>query len=134
MRCIFICLLCFCLCGCSYPAPPGEAHGSRVITSVEVTATENGQLHRYHYNTETKVRTILTYLRRIKPELAVSIDPDTFRTEQYCVTLHLSDGSQTVYRQLHTEYLQKNDGVWRSIDPAHGSALVRILKELPPDA
>lgn len=62
MRCIFICLLCLCLCGCTYYAPPGEAHGSRVITSVEVTATENGQLNRYRYNTETKVRTILTYL------------------------------------------------------------------------
>ena len=133
MRRIFILLAALLLTGCSYAAPPGECHGSRVITSVEITANEDGQVRHYRYDTETKVRTVLTYLRRTKPELAVSIDPDTFRTVRYTVTLSLSDGTQTVYRQLHTEYLQKDGGLWRSIDPAHGNALIRIINELPPD-
>jgi len=133
MRRFFMIIIALLLTGCSYAAPPGEAHGSRVITAVEVTATEEGQLRRYRYNTESKVRTLLAYLRRIKPELATNIDPDTFRTNSYRITLLLSDGTQSVYHQLHTEYLQKDGGLWRSIDPAHGSALVRILHELPPD-
>ena len=133
MRCIFIFLLSLFLCGCSYAAPPGENHGSRVITALEIRANENGREQVYRYHTEGKVRTILTYLRRIRPELAVAIDPDTFRTNRYTLTLTLSDGTQTVYRQLHNEYLQKDGGMWRSIDPAHGSALARLLQELPPD-
>ena len=133
MRCIFIILLSLFLCGCSYAALPGENHGSRVITALEIRANENGREQVYRYHTEGKVRTILTYLRRIRPELAVAIDPDTFRTNRYTLTLTLSDGTQTVYRQLHNEYLQKDGGMWRSIDPAHGSALARLLQELPPD-
>ena len=126
--------LLICLSGCSYAAPPGEDHGSRVITSVEVTAAWDGKVETFHYTREEKIRTLMTYLRRIKPELATTIAPDTFRTDAYRITLHLSDGNAVVYHQLHGEYLQKNGGVWRSINPSHGSALVRILKELPPDA
>ncbi len=134
MRRIFILFLPLLFMGCTYYAPPGENHASRVITAVEVSATQQGKTHHYRYTTETKVRALMTYLRRIKPELSTNIDPDTFRTDQYFITLFLSDGTTTQYRQLHTEYLQKDDGLWRSIDPAHGSALSRLLRELPSDA
>lgn len=133
MRRIFVLLLLVLLTGCTYYAPPGEHHGSRVVTAVEVSASVDGLLLRRRYTGEEKMRTVLTYLRKLKPQLFANIDPETFRTNAFRITLTLSDGSRQVFHQLHDQYLQKNDGAWHSIDPAYGSALVRLLEELPSD-
>ena len=133
MRRFFILLVAFALGGCSYAAPPGENHGPRVITSIEVTASMDGRLSSYRYTQDKKIRTVMTYLRKATPDRSVSITPDTFRTDAYRITVHLSDGTKKVYHQLYSDYLQKENGRWHSIDPAHGDALSRLLQELPPD-
>ena len=134
LRCIFTFIVFLLLCGCSYAAPPGENHGPRVVTAVEVTAAAEGELSQYRYTGEEKIRAVLHYLRRAKPDRSVPITPDTFRTDAYRITLHLSDGTKSVYHQLYSDYLQKENGRWHSIDSTHGSALARLLQELPPDA
>lgn len=133
LRRIFIVLLALLLTGCTYYAPPGESHASRVITAIEVTASESAQLRHYRYTTEEKMQAIMNYLRRVRPDLTTAISPDTFRTDAYRITLYLSDGTQTVYHQLYSDYLQKDGGLWRSIDAGQGAALSRLLHELPPD-
>ena len=133
MRRFFILLVALVLGGCSYAAPPGEDHGPRVITAIEVTASVDGALSHYRYTREEKIRTVMTYLRKAKPARSVPITPDTFRTDAYRITLYLSDGTETVYHQLYSDYLQNNNGRWHRIDSGHGSALARLLQELPPD-
>lgn len=133
MRRIIFLLAALLLSACSYTAPPGEAHGPRVVTAVEVTASMEGEVSHYRYTQEEKVRTVLHYLRRAKPDRSVPITPDTFRTDAYRITLHLSDGTKSVYHQLYSDYLQKENGRWHSIDSAHGGALARLLQELPSD-
>ena len=133
MRRILLIIAALLLSGCSYTAPPGENHGPRVVTSVEIIASSEGELSSYRYTKEEKIRAVMNYLRRAKPDRSVPITPDTFRTDAYRITLYLSDGSQAIYHQLYSDFLQKENGRWHSIDSAHGSALTRILKELPPD-
>lgn len=134
MRRFFILLAVLLLAGCSYTAPPGENHSPRVVTAVEVTASAEGELFQYRYTGEEKIRAVLHYLRRANPDRSIPITPETFRTDAYRITLYLSDGTKSVYHQLYSNFLQKENGRWHSIDPAHGSALARLLRELPPDA
>lgn len=133
MRRFVILLAILLLGGCSYAAPPGECHGPRVVTAIDVTASMGGELLQYRYTNEEKLRVLLHYLRRVRPGGTVPITPDTFRTDAYRITLNLSDGTRAVYHQLYSDYLQKESGRWHSIDPTHGGALARLLKELPPD-
>ena len=134
MRYIFLFVMCLLLTGCSYAAPQNENHPVRVVVQIDVTASEDGQITHYRYTHPEKLSAVLYYLRLVEPDLSAVITPETFRTDAYRITLHLSDGTQTVYHQLHSEYLQMGNGAWRKIDSARGGALVRILKELPPDA
>ena len=132
-RLISVILLIF-LSGCDHPAPTGKNHPPRVITAIEVTASAEGQLTHYRYTSEEKMQAVMHYLRHIQPQLSTTISPDTFRTNAFRITLLLSDGTQTIYHQIHSDYLQKNDGVWHSIDSSKGAALLRLLEELPSDA
>lgn len=132
MKRLFLVFVIF-LAGCGYSPFGAKPHPPRVITSIEVVASTEGQLHRYRYTDDDKMRLVMQYLRHIRPQLSMSISPDTFRTDAFRITLNLSDGTQTVYHQLHSDYLQKDNGTWKSIDSAKGAALLRLLKELPSD-
>lgn len=119
--------------GCTYAAPPGMEHPSRVICRIDVIASQDGALYRHSYTDPEKMATVMNYLRRVGPDLSTAITPDTFRTDAYRITLSLSDGQQTVYHQIHDSYLQENGGVWHSIDPALGATLPELLWQLPSD-
>jgi len=135
MRRCFSVILFFCfLSGCTYYAPPGENHPVRVVTRIDVSATQDGQLLQYHYTDTDKMETILQYLRNLKPDRSAPITPDTFRTDAYEIRLTLSDGSQTIYYQIYDEYLQKNGGPWQSIDSTKGAAIQQLLLILPSDS
>lgn len=127
---IFFCLL---LTGCTYYAPPGENHPVRVVTAIDVTAAQEGSLIRYRYTENEKIGTILQYLRQLAPDQVTPITPDTFRSDAYEIRLTLSDGSQNVYYQIYDEYLQKDNGPWKSIDKAQGATLPQLLAATPSD-
>lgn len=134
MRRFLIILVVFMLfTGCTHYAPSGENHPVRVVTSIDVSTTENGEILRYHYTATEKMETILKYLRKLNPDQFTPITPDTFRTDAYEIILNLSDGSQTVYHQIYDEYLKKNNGPWQRIDRGQGSALPQLLASLPSD-
>ena len=133
MRRFFIILFLLLLPGCTYYAPPGENHADRVVTKVTVMVTQRGEPLVYQYTDPEKMGTVLTYLRTLGPARCAPIAPETFRTASYHIQLTLSDGSQTVYRQLHDSYLQRNDGPWRVIEAPKGATLLPLLRLMPSD-
>ena len=99
-------------------APP--EHAARVVTQIVLEeADPSGQVLQT-YESSQEMEEILNYLRRMTKLDAVSIDPDSFRTEEFRILLNLSDGSFALYRQLHRDYIQKNNGPWHPITPADG--------------
>ena len=98
---------------------PGKLpeHPPRVVTQIQVeeTDTEGSQL--LTYDQPEQMGRLLTYLRLIELQDPARIDPDTFRTETFRITLERSDGTAARYRQLHREFIQKDDGPWRRMVP-----------------
>ena len=88
----------------------------RVVTQVQVIYFHDGYSSTYNYTDSHDMNAILNYLRLLDPYHKTDIDPDTFRTDSWEITLRFSDGNSTVYRQLHRKYLQKDNGIWRQID------------------
>lgn len=119
--------------GCTYSVPAEHAHVDRVVTQVTITATQGGKSLVYQYTDPDKMGAVLTYLRTLDATRSAPIAPETFRTPSYQIQLTLSDGSQTIYRQLHDSYLQKNDGPWHMIDPPKGATLLPLLRLMPSD-
>jgi hypothetical protein len=130
-----ICLLCLAwlLSGCTYAAPPGENHGSRVVQQVEITVYSDGQQRIHRYSDDQKMGAVLQYIRALKPSASVPIAPDTFRTDAYRITLRLSDGTQRIYHQLYDVYLMEDGGLWRGIDPSRGATLRQLLMLMESD-
>ena len=107
---------------------------SRVVTQVSVVSTNEGQQYHRIYTAPEKMKVMLNYLRKLDPYTATDIEPDTFRTDAYEITVSYSDGSNSIYRQIYNQYLQQGDGAWKRINPANGSALLPILSSMPSDA
>lgn len=126
-------IILFAFSGCTYYAPSGKTHPVRVVTQIDVTATHEGALLEYRYTENEKMEAILHYLRQLKPDHFTPIAADTFRTDAYEIRLTLSDGSNTVYRQIYNEYLQKDQGPWRSIDQTRGGTLLHLLSNMSSD-
>ena len=130
---IYLLIISLLLSGCTYYAPPGENHAARVVTVIDVVSTVDGSTQTYHYTNSYKMQVILHYLRNLHPDRSTPISPDTFRADSYEIKLSLSDGSQTVYRQIFDEYLQKNGGRWQSIDRTLGAILPKVLDNMASD-
>lgn len=125
-------LLCLCLCGCSMgqitPSYP------KLVTKITITETRDEMAVTHLYTNAQKMESILNYLRLLDPYPPVNISPDTFRADFYEITLHLSDNTKTVYRQLHDQYLQMNNGSWNRINSSTGSQLPDLLSFLSTDS
>ena len=105
------------LCGCNRSETP-IGPMCRVVNQVQVTATVQGQIYEKVYTEPEKMEAVLCYLRLLKKGKWADIDPDSFRSDSYVITLFYSDGQHTTYRQLHSDFLQINDGRWQKIDGA----------------
>ena len=100
--------------GADTPANPQLQAENRVVTEIQIAATKNGQTRSRSYTDPEDMAEILNYLRLLDPYHKTDIDPDTFRSEQWEIILHYSDGNAASYRQLYRDYFLK-DGVWRKI-------------------
>ena len=101
--------------GCAGSKAPIEPM-CRVVTRTQVVATVDGQTVDVTHTDSDKMESVLCYLRLLTQGKRVSLDPDSFRSDSYEITLFYSDGQHTTYRQLHTDYLQIDDGPWREIE------------------
>ena len=124
---ILVCLLAGCRADQSDPSVP------RVVTQISVISTHEGTIRHHVYTTPAKMKILLNYLRRLDPYGDTKIEPDTFRTDAYEITLFYSDGKSSVYRQIYDQYLQENNGPWKRINPADGGYLLPILSNVPTD-
>ena len=88
----------------------------RVVTRIDVTVIHENQSTTATY-TGSQMESILTYLRLTEPTATTQFEPESFRSDTYTFTIYFSDGSQTVYRQIYHDYLQKNGGRWQRIAP-----------------
>ena len=104
-----------------YPDGDPQDAGSLVVTEIRVVTTSNGQTHTHTVTDDKTMTAILNYLRLSEAYGVACIDPDTFRTDICQIIVCRLNGSHSTYRQIHNEYLQKNDGQWLRI---HGSNLL----------
>ena len=117
MEKMVIFLLPLLLCGCAKSEIP-KGPMCRVVTQVEVTATIDGEVNENIFTASKEMESVMCYLRLLQKGKKADIDPDSFRSDYYEITVSYSDGQRTVYRQLHKDFLQIDDGPWRTIDGA----------------
>ena len=113
-RSAVILLLAALLCGCAKKETPlGPLN--RVVTQIRVAATVDGQTYERNHTAPDEMRSVLTYLRLLQKGRRVDVDPDSFRSDSYEITVHYSDGQHTTYHQLHSDYMKIDDGHWMKI-------------------
>ena len=104
----------FLLWGCTWRKMP-TGPMCRVVTQVRVAATTNGQTTERIYTDSKEMESVLCYLRLLQKGKKADIDPDSFRSDSYEITVSYSDGQHTVYRQLHNDFLQTDGGAWHRV-------------------
>ena len=93
---------------------------TRVVTQIVVEESDTEGNRLLVYEKPEQMSALLNWLRRMELRDPVGIDPDTFRSSNFRITLELSDGTNSRYRQLHREFIQKNSGPWRPMIPGDG--------------
>ena len=116
MKKMVIFLLPLLLCGCAW-RKMSQGPMCRVVTQVRVAATANGQTTERVYTEYEEMESVLCYLRLLQKGKKADIDPDSFRSDSYEITVYYSDGQHTVYRQLHKDFLQIDGGAWQKVSP-----------------
>ena len=127
-RIVFLLILCCILGGCTKkPREPA----TRVVTGIQVRYNQNGtELHRT-YTRESSMRSMLNYLRMLRPYGPIIPEGDPQTTCQ--ITLQYSSGADCTFRQMGDHYLCKNSEHWEKIDVVQARLLYPLLLLLPSD-
>ena len=112
------------VCGILVQSSPPQI---RVVTAIRVETTVQDQQETYLVTDPELMHDLMNYLRRLDPYTTAEIDEETFRAYSTYLTVEYSDGNQTRYHQLYTDYLKTDDGPWKTIDPEDGARLWGIL-------
>ena len=110
-------LLSLLLSGCGKSEQPAGPM-CRVVTQVKVSITADGQTQENTYTDYPAMEAVLCYLRLLEKGNRTNIEPESFRTDIYKITVFYSDGQHTTYRQLHNQLLQIDDGPWQTVKKA----------------
>ncbi len=105
-----------------------------VVTGVDISFQYKDTLLRRHYTDEQKMRSVLLYLRLLKPLGNANNETVPPEEDIYEIVVHLSDGSVKHYRQVKHRYLSRPDRPWVRIDPSQAAQLYRLMRHLPSDA
>lgn len=114
--------------GCQRLSINRPAPTSHVVTEITITRESDDLTHRY--TGQDSMGQILSYLRRLDPYGKVEEDPEVLSGENYQITVTLSDGRQTVYRQVAMCYFCGADQHWQQIDPEAAKELPLLFAEL----
>ncbi len=128
-RIVFILIFAILLGGCALSRRESVY---RVVTGVEVEYQQQDNTIRRTYQKPGSMQSILTYLRILKPYGPVN--PEGNYDSACKITLHYSQGPDSVYIQQGQQYLQKDGGDWESVDSARASLLYPLLLLLPSDS
>lgn len=104
----------------------------RVVTGVQVEYTRNGETLCRNYTQPASTRSVLTYLRILRPFGPVI--PEGSHDSNCKITLQYSQGPDSVFLQLGDTYIQRDGGAWESIDSSHAALLYPLLLLLPSDS
>ena len=129
-RKLIFCLYAFltlCFCGCQQV----ESEPPRVVTEISITRAADGQTH--HYTNDRCMEKILNYLRTLDPHSRVSNLSEEDNNTAYLITVTRSDGTQTLYGQIHPSYFYGDSQYWKRIDPKKADRLPLLFYALPPD-
>lgn len=99
----------------------------KVVQQILITSPQG----EYRYDAPDKVQKYLYYLRSLKTWGPAELD--ALQAGQYRITLHYSDGSSRVYRQLGSQCLAVGFGGWKKIRSDNGDKLRLLLEAVPPD-
>lgn len=103
----------------------------RVVTGVDVEYRQEGNTILRTYTKPVSMQSILTYLRILQPFGPVNVEGEQ---DSFCqITLHYSQGPDSVYIQQGQRYLQKDGGDWATVDSTRASLLYPLLLLLPSD-
>jgi len=125
---IFI-LLVVMLTGCTKKEAPLPTH--RVVTGVLVEYRAGAQQLQRTYTRPENIQAVLNYLRILRPQGPVI--PEEGNNNGCRITLHYSQGPDTVYLQQGNSYLSQGNGTWATIDSKRASLLYPLLLLLPSD-
>ena len=117
------------LVGCGHK----ESAPYRVVTQVRIVY-ENGNLYTQRdFYTEENIRHILDYLRYADPYGNPREDPELLKDRVYYITLFYSDGSRHIYEQRADQYMRRDGGAWKRIDPQRALYLSGLFSMMPSD-
>ncbi len=128
----FLALLSWALTGCTAKEPAQPL--CRVVTGIQVTAAQDGNITHHSYTQPKQLEAVLNYLRLLDPYVSTAIQPDTFRTNAFRIVVSYSDGASTTYHQIYNEYLQTDGGTWKRIHTGYASRLPELLQKLSGNA
>ena len=104
----------------------------RVVTGVDVEYRQADNIITRTYHKSNSIESILNYIRILKPYGPVR--PEGEYDSGCRITLHYSQGPDTVYIQQGSQYLQKDGGDWKTVDSDRASLLYPLLLLLPSDS
>lgn len=103
----------------------------RVVTGVQVEYTDGVDTISRRYTKHSSMQSILTYLRILRPYGPAV--PQGVENSGCRITLHYSQGPDSVYVQRGKRYLCRDGGEWENIDHARANLLYPLLLLLPSD-
>ncbi len=126
--CIFLLLLS----GCRRDEAPQPT--CRVVTGVDISFRYEDMRLQRHYTDNKKVESVLLYLRLLKPLGKAYHAQELPEEDLYEITVHLSDGSDRIYRQKAHRYFSRPERPWEQIDPGQASQLYQLMRHYPSDS
>ena len=105
----------------------------QLVTGIQVLYRKNHTSFQRIYTDIGKIDTLLYYLYGLLPAGQAKEDPEQFALDSCKITLLLSDGETSVYRQRGVDYLSVNCHPWQKIDEKKGSKLLPLVENMPSD-
>ena len=114
-------------CGCARQETPRF----RVVTGVQIQYQQEGSALTRTYTQPASIRSVLTYLRILRPFGPVT--PETSGDITCKFTLKYSHGPDRVILQQGNNYLRTTEDRWEKIDSSRATLLYPLLLLLPSD-
>ena len=111
------------LTGCEERTGPTTA----VVDRVQIQCRHAGEMICRSYVEEGQIRSVLDCLRLYKTRGTAQTDPERILGDVFEIRVHLTDGSERIYRYRGGQYLSKDSHVWQKVDPEQGKALYSLL-------
>ena len=126
---IGICLLS----GCRNEQSAETTPNSRIVKKVSASYSLGKLELQRSYVQDEKIRTVLMYLRLLKPKDGAAVDPERLEGSSGEIAVEYADGRHNTYYLRGDSFLSFNGHKWQSIDPDLGKWLRPLLESLPSD-